>query len=64
MTIDVPHDEIPDDSADLESHPLTIERLHKYRSAIDEGGFPYSFSRTDTAEDLNVRYADLEPGEG
>jgi len=64
MTTDVPHDEIPDDSADLESHPLTGERLRKYRSTIEDGGFPYSFSRTDTAGDLKERYADLEPGEG
>jgi lysyl-tRNA synthetase class 2 len=64
MTTDVPPDEIPDDSADLESHPLTRERLHKYRSTIEDGGFPYSFSRTDTAGELKERYADLEPGEG
>jgi lysyl-tRNA synthetase class 2 len=64
MTNDVPHDEIPDDSVDLESHPLTRERLHKYRSVIEDGGFPYSFSRTDTAGDLKERHADLEPGEG
>ena len=64
MTNDAPHDEIPDDSVDLESHPLTRERLRKYRSAVDDGGFPYSFSRTDTAGDLKERYAGLEPGEG
>jgi lysyl-tRNA synthetase class 2 len=64
MTNDAPHDEIADDSVDLESHPLTRERLRKYRSAMDDGGFPYSFSRTDTAGDLKERYVGLEPGEG
>jgi lysyl-tRNA synthetase class 2 len=64
MTTDAPHDETPDDSVDLESHPLTRERLTKFRSVIEDGGFPYSFSRTDTAGDLKERYADLEPGKG
>jgi lysyl-tRNA synthetase class 2 len=63
MTTDAPHDETPDDSVDLESHPLTRERLTKFRSVIEDGGFPYSFSRTDTAGDLKERYADLESGE-
>ncbi|MEN8238313.1 MAG: lysine--tRNA ligase [Actinomycetota bacterium] len=63
MTHDAPLDEAPEDSADLESHPLTRARLHKYRSAIEDGGFPYAFSRTDTAGDLEARYRDLEPGE-
>ncbi len=64
MTDDAPHDDAPDDSADLEAHPLTRARLLKYRSAIADGGFPYAFSRTDTAGDLKSRYGDLEPGAG
>jgi lysyl-tRNA synthetase class 2 len=64
MTNDAPPDEAPDDSADLEAHTLTRERLSKYRSVIEAGGFPYAFSRTDTAGDLKSRYASLEPGEG
>jgi lysyl-tRNA synthetase class 2 len=63
MTYDAQHDEVPDDSVDLESHKLTRERLRKYRSAIEDGGFPYAFSRTDTAGDLRARHASLEPGE-
>ena len=63
MTHDAPTDEAPDDAADLQSHPLTRARLVKYRSAIEDGGFPYTFSRTDTAGDLKDRYASLEPGE-
>ena len=64
MTHDGPPDEASDDSADLASHPLTKARLDKYRSAVEDGGFPYGFSRTDTAGDLKARYASLEPGEG
>jgi lysyl-tRNA synthetase class 2 len=63
MTQDTPHDDMPDDSTDLDAHALTRARLVKYRSAIDAGGFPYSFSRTDTAGDLKGRYGNLEPGE-
>ena len=63
MTQDAPHDETTDDSTDLDSHALTRARLVKYRSAIDDGGFPYAFSRTDTARDLKERYTSLEPGE-
>ncbi len=51
-----------DDSASLESHPLTRERLNKYRKVVEDGGFPYSFSRTDTAADLKARFSDLEAG--
>jgi lysyl-tRNA synthetase class 2 len=64
MTHDDPHDAVPDDSIDLESHALTRERLNKYRAAVEDGGFPYAFSRTDTAGELRERYASLEPGEG
>ena len=46
----------------LESTALTKERLAKYRAAIESGGFPYSFERTDTAADLASRFPDLEPG--
>jgi lysyl-tRNA synthetase class 2 len=64
MTHDAPHDEAPDDLANLDAHALTRARLAKYRSAIEDGGFPYAFSRTDTAESLRDRYTSLEPGEG
>ena len=47
---------------DLESDSLTRDRLRKYRAAIEDGGFPYAFQRTDTAAGLHARYADLEPG--
>jgi lysyl-tRNA synthetase class 2 len=63
MSQDAPYDETTDDSTDLDSHALTRARLVKYRSAIDDGGFPYAFSRTDTARDLKERYTSLEPGE-
>ena len=63
MTHDDSHDEAPDESADLASHALTSARLAKYRSKLEDGGFPYAFSRTDTADDLKDRYASLEPGE-
>jgi lysyl-tRNA synthetase class 2 len=63
MTQDAPFDETPDDSTDLDAHALTRARLVKYRLAIDAGGFPYSFSRTDTAGGLKERYENLEPGE-
>ena len=63
MTHDAPHDVAPDESADLEAHPLTKARLEKYRSAMGDGGFPYAFARTDTAEALKDRYDDLEPGD-
>ena len=63
MTHDAAPDVTPDDSADLDSHPLTRVRLVKYRAAVEDGGFPYSFTRTDTAGDLKARYVDLEPGE-
>jgi lysyl-tRNA synthetase class 2 len=29
---------------------------------MDDGGFPYSFTRTDTAADLTARFGTLEPG--
>ena len=51
-----------DDSASLESHSLTRERLAKYRTIMENGGFPYSFSRTDTAADLQTNFDALQPG--
>jgi lysyl-tRNA synthetase class 2 len=63
MSQDAPYDETTDDSTDLDSHALTRARLVKYRSVIDDGGFPYAFSRTDTAQDLKERYTSLEAGE-
>ncbi len=51
-----------DDLQALEDHPLTRQRLVKYRAAMEDGGFPYSFKRTATAHDLIERFPDLEPG--
>jgi lysyl-tRNA synthetase, class II len=63
MTDDVEHDHEPaDDSESLESNALTRERLAKYRKVMEDGGFPYSFRRTDTAAGLAERFGDLDPG--
>lgn len=63
MTDEAQQSETPDgDSTSLESDPLTRERLAKYRKVMEDGGFPYSFERTDTAADLSARFPDLEPG--
>ncbi len=63
MTDDVEHDHEPaDDSESLESNALTRERLAKYRKVMEDGGFPYSFRRTDTATGLAERFGDLDPG--
>jgi lysyl-tRNA synthetase class 2 len=62
MTDDGAPEGVPDDSDALESHPLTRERLAKYRRHMDDGGYPYRFSRTDTAAQLHKRFSDLEPG--
>ena len=51
-----------DDSQSLEDHPLTRERLAKYRRVLEDGGFPYAFKRTATAVELTERFSDLEPG--
>ncbi|MFV2000364.1 MAG: lysine--tRNA ligase [Acidimicrobiia bacterium] len=51
-----------DDSADLAAHPLTRERLAKYRRHIEDGGFPYAFERSHTARELQLAHGDLEPG--
>ena len=58
-------DEAPevDDSDSLEAHPWTRERLEKYRKVVEDGGFPYSFERSDLAADLHARYGSLEPGD-
>ncbi len=62
MTDDaVPGDPL-DDADALDAHPLTRERLAKYRAHMDNGGFPYSFSRTHTAGELHERFDGLEPG--
>ena len=58
----VPDDEALDDALALESHPLTMARLAKYRRAMDNGGFPYRFDRSDTAGELHDRFRDLEAG--
>ncbi|MFV1972034.1 MAG: lysine--tRNA ligase, partial [Acidimicrobiia bacterium] len=41
---------------------LTRKRLAKYRKVMEDGGFPYSFRRTDTAAGLAERFGDLDPG--
>jgi lysyl-tRNA synthetase class 2 len=52
----------PDLAVSLEADALTRERLAKYRKVMEDGGFPYSFDRSDMAEDLHSRYDGLEPG--
>ncbi len=61
MTDDAPSELPPDDTAALESHPLTQPRLAKYRAHIDAGGYPYAFDRSDTASEIHERFVDLEP---
>jgi lysyl-tRNA synthetase class 2 len=51
-----------DDVAELEAHTLTRARLAKYRKAIEDGGFPYSYRRSHTAAELHDAHADLDPG--
>lgn len=62
MTDTPPEDREPHDRQSLEDHPLTRERVAKYRRAMEDGGFPYAFKRTATAGDLVERFGDLEPG--
>jgi len=57
-----PHDQTNDEIAKLEDDPLTRERLAKYRQVMEDGGFPYSFDRSDTAAELHSTHAALEPG--
>lgn len=59
-TSDEPVEEL-DDNRSLEAHPLTRDRVAKYRVALEGGGFPYSFERDTTAEDLVHRFSELEP---
>lgn len=58
-----PTDEELDDSRSLGDHPLTRERVAKYRKIMESGGFPYSFERTATAGDLVDRFPGIGPGE-
>jgi len=58
----VPNEQTNTEVAELEDDPLTRERLAKYRQVMEDGGFPYSFERSDTAAELRAEYADLEPG--
>jgi len=62
MTDDGAPEDVPEDSDALESHPLTRERLAKYHKHMEDGGYPYRFSRTDVAAELHGRFSDLEPG--
>ncbi|MEZ5176331.1 MAG: lysine--tRNA ligase [Acidimicrobiia bacterium] len=62
MTEPPPDDSAFDDRDSLESHPLTRERVRKYREVLEDGGFPYAYQRTHTAEDLAAQFAGLEPG--
>ena len=41
-----------DDASSLEDHPLTHDRVVKYRKVMEDGGFPYAFRRTATAHDI------------
>ena len=58
----IDRDDLPSDDADLESHPLTANRLAKYRKAIEDGGFPYRFERTHTSGEIRAEFPGLEPG--
>ncbi|MDA2978260.1 MAG: lysine--tRNA ligase [Actinomycetota bacterium] len=58
-----PTDDELDDSQSLDDHPLTRDRVAKYRKVMEGGGFPYSFERTATAQDLVDRFPDIAPGE-
>jgi lysyl-tRNA synthetase class 2 len=58
-----PTDDELDDSQSLNDHPLTRDRVAKYRKVVEGGGFPYSFERTATAQDLVDRFPDIAPGE-
>lgn len=51
-----------DEGDDLESHALTKDRVDKYRRVVEDGGFPYSFTRTHTSGDLRAQYPDMQPG--
>lgn len=51
-----------DDTQDLDADALTRERVAKYRAVMEDGGFPYAFRRTATANDLVERFPDLDPG--
>jgi lysyl-tRNA synthetase class 2 len=63
MTDEDPQPAMEDrDPALLESNALTGERLAKYRMVMEDGGFPYSFERTDTAAELSAKFSGLEPG--
>lgn len=55
-------DEPVDEDAALESHPLTAARLAKYRMAMEDGGFPYSYDRTHTSGDVRAAHPDLDAG--
>lgn len=57
-----PTEQTTSEIAKLEDDPLTRERLAKYRRIMEDGGFPYSFERSDTSAELRAEYADLEPG--
>jgi lysyl-tRNA synthetase class 2 len=52
-----------DHTASLEDHPLTRDRVVKYRKVMEDGGFPYAFRRTATASEIIDRFPDLEPGD-
>jgi lysyl-tRNA synthetase class 2 len=52
-----------DDIASLEDHPLTRDRVAKYRQVMEDGGFPYAFRRSATAQEVADRFPDLEPGD-
>jgi lysyl-tRNA synthetase class 2 len=51
----------PYDDASLDNHPLTRARVVKYRTAMENGGFPYTFERSATSGDLRERFPDLAP---
>lgn len=59
---DTPEPEQIDEVEDLESSPLTRERLAKYRKQMEDGGFPYSFERSHVSSAVHDEFGSLEPG--
>jgi len=57
-----PTESSTDDDASVDSNRLVRERIAKYQQVMEDGGFPYSYSRTHTAAQIAEQFPDLEPG--
>ena len=42
--------------------PLVAARIAKHLEALEAGGYPYRFDRSDLAQDLHERFDDIDPG--